>query len=186
MSGGEFHWGCVERGGQHWCPTLLDDHAEVVGEHWGWCRERCKEEVTPCSGSSDYENTSTVSTDSTTNPPSTTEADSSTTPLKEQTTSDHQTDDGFSSSSTVSSDSTTSTQESASVTETTTSVSLVTALDNVSTDLDVPSTVTEEVTTEQDISDLGREFSSDDCIKNDTCQGRCSGGSDFTCWCDDR
>ena len=22
-----------------WCPTMVDDHAEIVRDNWGWCRE---------------------------------------------------------------------------------------------------------------------------------------------------
>ena len=44
-----FHWGCTERDGGYWCPTRLDDHAELDGDNWGWCRERCREEEPqPC------------------------------------------------------------------------------------------------------------------------------------------
>ena len=42
-----FHWGCTEREGGYWCPTLVDDHAELVGDNWGWCRHRCREQPPP-------------------------------------------------------------------------------------------------------------------------------------------
>ena len=101
---------------------MVDDHAEVVGEHWGWCRERCKEEVTPCRG----EDTATE--------------------------------------------------------------------DNEAQDEDIGGQDDHETTTvtpvtNEDVSNLGREFRQLDvktCSDNDTCQDRCEGGSDLTCWCDDR
>jgi len=43
MSEGVLHWGCTEKAGKFWCPTLVDDHVEVFGDNWGWCKERCKE-----------------------------------------------------------------------------------------------------------------------------------------------
>ena len=99
---------------------MVDDHAEVVGDNWGWCRERCKEETVPCRGQAD-----TAPEDN---------------QAHEEDSEDHEV-------TTLSPD------------------------------------------THDDVSNLGREFRQQDnatCSDNDTCQDRCQGGSDLTCWCDDR
>merc|ERR1719233_2325671 len=50
MSEGVLHWGCTRSEGRYWCPTMVDDHVELLGDNWGWCKERCKEDEvsTPC------------------------------------------------------------------------------------------------------------------------------------------